>query len=242
MNASVFSNGFVPALQDYLYLMERGFPVRQSLSLVADRYRLNSTQRVVLYRGADSHAASTGRASKRAESAKGRTLSVDLFNVLFTVSNYLYGRTLFISTDGFLRDNGEEFAKQEPGSVLERAAGFFFRRLVETEPSQVLLYVDTAYENSEEIIELVSHRLSAVPEPVRIMQRTNSDHDLMHITEGVVATADSVIIDSIEVPVIDAALGIVRADFSAEIPGSERDRRSPLQSILSSAKRKQLMT
>jgi hypothetical protein len=49
-----------------------------------------------------------GRGVARLElSAEGDHILVDTYNVLFTVSNYLLGKHLFLCNDGMLRDAGE---------------------------------------------------------------------------------------------------------------------------------------
>lgn len=44
-------NAFAQAVHDYLFLLDRGYPVNASLKLVGDRHRLDKDQRVTLFRG-----------------------------------------------------------------------------------------------------------------------------------------------------------------------------------------------
>lgn len=218
MNAGPFAGAFVEALGDYLLLLEKGYPARPALTLVSDRYRLGSTARVALYRGADTRAASAFRAAKLTGTCRGARIAVDLFNVLFTVANYLYGRTLYVSTDRFVRDNGEEFGRQRPGAVLDRAAGLVLGWLAEQEPAEAVLYVDGRYDAADGILERLALPLAPASVPVRLVRSGNPDRELAAAEADVIATADSGLVAASAVPVLDAAGRIVTGPLAAVLP------------------------
>src|SRR6056297_766080 len=103
---------FSHAAADYYHLLNKGYPEKRTRLLVADHYQLNKTQRTVLYRGIFSKTVNQSRKLKQLYESElqNRTLSIDFLNLVYLVMNYLYGRKLFIATDGFLRDDGENYS------------------------------------------------------------------------------------------------------------------------------------
>lgn len=218
MNAEPFGGAFAEALGDYLLLLEKGYPARPALTLVSDRYRLGSTARIALYRGADTRAASAARAAKLTGTCRGKRLAVDLFNVLFTVANYLYGRTLYVSTDRFVRDNGEEFGRQRPGGVSDRAAKLVLEWLSGHEPAEAVLYADGRYETADGILSRIAPLLASAAVPAILVVSAAPDKELVSGTAEAIATADSVLISASAVPVLDAAGSIVTGQLAADLP------------------------
>ena len=107
MDERIITDSLRAAAADYLLLAERDYSRTAALKLVGDHYRLSAVQRSILYRGIQSSSESRRRTAKRVDDVDSAKLCVDGFNILYTIANYLYGRPLFISTDGWLRDAGE---------------------------------------------------------------------------------------------------------------------------------------
>src|SRR6056297_3344764 len=123
MKMDEFKGNFPFALADYLWLLDRRYPEKGSLKLVCDRYRLNAHQRTILYRGAASRGSkpklSFGPSAVELPVEGG--LFIDTLNVVLTIANYLYGRYLFISIDGFVRDDGELYRIPEWDDITSKA-------------------------------------------------------------------------------------------------------------------------
>ena len=118
----MISLGFIEAKRDYLYLLETGYPQRGIIKLIGDRYALSGTERTMLYRGLTTKQNIAHRKHKIAhvKDVKGRELVIDGYNVMITIGNYLNGNTVFISSDGFLRDAAEMHGKVFRKVLMEK--------------------------------------------------------------------------------------------------------------------------
>ncbi len=132
------SGGFIAAVQDYRYLIDREYPHKASLKIIGDRYRLSAVERALLYRGVLSTTISECIRKKLISAPPaGSRIYVDGYNVLLTVMNYLLGRALCIATDGLVRDTGGVH-----GTILHRRALFdeatdqLFRALAAVQPME----------------------------------------------------------------------------------------------------------
>ena len=219
MNSAIFSCAFQTACTDYLFLLNRGYPGRGALDLVADHYRLNRSQRVVLYRGVFSDSESADRRKRITTCYTGEALAVDLLNVLFTISNYLYGRTVFLATDGLLKDNGECFAKPQPGDTLLKAISLLASYLTDLHPlpGEIQCYIDEDFDHCSYIKTEWEKRLNA-PELNYITEAVKSPDRILKTTAaGLIATADSAIVDNALCPVLDLAHQVICRNFQTPV-------------------------
>ena len=97
------------AAADFRYLLARGYPRKNALTLVGNRYHLNRTARQLLHRGVFAPTVAAARRIKLRLLADlaGRPLAVDGHNVLITLECARRGLPLVAADDGFLRDVGE---------------------------------------------------------------------------------------------------------------------------------------
>jgi hypothetical protein len=102
-----FTDQIRQAAEEYLWILSKGYPQGAALKLVGDKFKLTRDLRQILYRGVVPAGQAQLRRKKIGKVSKGDRVLVDTYNVLFTVNNYLLGRPVFISNDGFLRDAGE---------------------------------------------------------------------------------------------------------------------------------------
>ncbi len=213
---------FQRAVADYVWLLGRGYPEKRSRVFVGDRYGLSRPQRSALLRGVFSQEVNTRRSARRLSSAAAHTLlAVDGTNVLSTICNYLYGRTLFIATDGFLRDDGENYTAGADSSTLRRAADLLAELLAEELPSRIRLYLDISSAPSlaplAELEATVRARFAGYP-GFALYPSSRVDRDLISLREGALAGSDSGIIDRSPLPVFDAAQETLNKAFSPHFP------------------------
>ena len=126
MMNDLLTDSFKQAVKDYSFLMDKDYPEKSTLKLVGDRYRLTGLQRTVLFRGITSTGKTRSRQSKITHDPKGKKLYVDGYNVLFTIMNYLMGKTVFICNDGFMRDSGGTYGGIEDETLFYKAVELFF--------------------------------------------------------------------------------------------------------------------
>ncbi len=209
---------FKRAVADYTYLLDHGYPEKESLKLVGNRYRLSGLQRRVLYRGIAPTATAAERKTKliplTKESIKDKTLYIDGYNVLFTIMNYLLGKTLFLSTDGFLRDVGERYGKISDETFLYRAINMLFSFLAANPVQRVEVYLDGPAFNSRVHQKEMEKRLKELKKSGAVYLVKHADSHLMEKNDGVVATSDSEIIDSVGGDFTDLARHILESQYA----------------------------
>jgi hypothetical protein len=193
------TDSFKQAANDYLFLLNKNYPEKQTLKLVGDRYRLSGVQRTALYRGITSDEKARSRKAKLTDDLQDKKLYIDGYNILFTFMNYLLGKTLFIGNDGILRDAGETYGKIENEKLLHKAMDMLLDILAEKsgEYLALVIYLDTPVANSDtHLLELKKkmHRRSIEG---NVLLVKSADAELKKLTHGVIATSDSEIIDAV---------------------------------------------
>ena len=207
------------AIRDYRLLLDRAYPVRATLQLVGDRYRLERTERIILFRGVLSEALSTLIRSRTIVRIPAEALlAVDGYNVLFTIANYLKGHPLFVGTDGLLRDAGGAHGRFGTEDAFCAAAGKMVGRLAGLKPGMTSIYLDAPVSGSGRhaaiLRDLCSRaRVSAEVDVVPSADPFVRDHD-----GDAAATADSAIAVSSRSPVFDLARDILELCFGARFP------------------------
>lgn len=212
---------FAAAISDYALFIGLGYPVNGVLKLVGDRHRLSGTERNVLYRGVVSSRVAAARARRRIEPPAGvppgAALAVDGHNVLFTVVNYLQGRTAFVSVDGYMRDAGNPARRLRAGADFERAVvelGACFRSL---KAARIDVYFDEPVTYSKDHIGL-ARRLWTDLDGLSLHLVRSADQELKADPGDVLVTSDSTLIDATSVPVADFARWIVEDGLGARLP------------------------
>ncbi|MGE5342639.1 MAG: DUF434 domain-containing protein [Candidatus Omnitrophota bacterium] len=229
----IINDTFKAAVNDYFFLKNKNYAARPALKLVGDHYRLTGQQRTMLYRGITSSQTATLRQRKLItdpEELKGKTLFLDGCNILFTLINYLTGKTIFLGNDGILRDTGSE---SEPigEPFIDKAVERLIRFLETSGGSSVIIVLDRSlvnvsrYENAliKEYNRLKKENPLVLPITIqsvpsadnRLKQCDQTDHEYKDVR--VIGTADSEIIDAVAGRIIDAARYILENEFNVKI-------------------------
>lgn len=192
------SENFKNAITDYLYLLERNFPQKSIIKLIGDRYLLSKVERSILYRGITTSSNAEFRKGKSAneESIKNKILHIDTYNVLITIGSYLNGNTVFISTDGILRDASEIHGKVFRSQLLEKSLILIFDYCKHLKTNEVYFYVDQPISNSGDLSSLIN---SLIKENglLGLSETVNSpDYILKTNSIEICCTSDSAIIDN----------------------------------------------
>ncbi len=207
---------FKDAVADYRLLKNRLYPDKASLKLVGDRYRLSSVARNCLLRGVAAKNIGLARKAKLTSerAVRGKSLGIDWFNVLITLESYLKGGVLFLSDDGLLRDAAAVHSSYRPGAPTERAIGLLCDSLARLAPERVDVYFDAPISHSKIQRDGLERRLlaGAFPFAFSLSLAASADFALKKYP-GVVATSDSVIVDSCRA-VIDLPRLILARTFS----------------------------
>lgn len=209
------------AIADYALFVERGYPEKGVRKLVGDRHRLSGTERNILYRGVVSRARAEAR-RRRMMAPSGipaeSTIIVDGHNVLFTVVNYLQGRTTFIAVDGYLRDAGNPTRRIRAGDDYRRAVSELGERFRRLDARRIAVYFDEPVTYSKDHIATARRAWADLGETLELHLVRSADQALKLREADLLATSDSTLIDLSEVPIVDFARWIIEDGFGAPLP------------------------
>ncbi len=197
---------FGAAIQDLVYLFERNYPKKSSITLVGNRYRLSSDERLILYRGVFKTSEAALRRVKifvPSPSVPDK-LVIDGYNVLITLESYLLGKTVFRSTDGFVRDisgvyGNYTFTETSKRSIVLLAD--YVQNLFLTKggkSGELVVYLDAPVSKSGELAEYMRSFFEKEGILSRVEVVNGPDARLIDEGQsGAVATSDTVVADRV---------------------------------------------
>lgn len=213
-----FPDTLFKAAGEYFWMLNRGYPQKASLKLVGDKFMLSRDMRQVLYRGISSGDQAEARRCRIGRVQEGDLVRVDVYNVLFTVNNYLLGRPVFISNDGILRDAGEMRGRIANKPVFGRTTGLFLDVLEEWKGATFMLYLDEPVSFSGRLsIELSKDMVQKGIEG-EAMTVNSPDHFLKAEKSDVICTSDTAIIDHSDARVVDLPRYLLEKYFDTDFP------------------------
>ncbi|NIQ38765.1 MAG: DUF434 domain-containing protein [Proteobacteria bacterium] len=196
--------------EDFRYLLGRGFPRKNCLDLIGNRYGFKKDERELLHRGVFAPEDAARRKEKlfAMEGLEDGNVAVDGYNVIITVESALRWRPLIAADDGLIRDIAGISSAFKIAEVTHKAIHLVMEILSDHRPKRVDFLFDSPISRSGRLASLVADcigqaglvgeaRAVRVPEKILIGYR------------GVVATSDSAIIDEVE-RVVDVAGQVIR--------------------------------
>jgi len=211
------SASLAEAIRDYRALLDRGYPVQATIKLVGDRYRLDRSERIILFRGVHGREASERMAGRIIASLPGRaTLGLDGYNVLFTLTNYRAGHPLFVGTDGLLRDAGGAHGRFPSQDAFGQALELVVSRLAELDLTCAAFYLDAPVSSSGDHAAAIRRACSEAGVLASVEVVVSADPPVRDFVGDAVATSDSAIALSSRSPVYDLARDILQREFDAE--------------------------
>lgn len=199
-DAQLFAPDRAPILAEatahLAWLVERGYAEKAALKLVGDRLGLRARQRTAVLRCSASASACRRRRERRCGAAdvRGAALALDGFNVLTTIEAALAGGVLLLGRDGMIRDmagmHGSWRRVEETPAALEWIA----QRLARLEPASVHWLLDQPVSNSGRLKALIEAHGAGLT-PAWTVECVPDPDPLLKVTDAVVVTADSVILD-----------------------------------------------
>lgn len=188
-----------PAAEDFLYLMDRGYPRTASLQLVGNRHNFNALQREVLHRGVFARKEARQRRACliRPEQLVNLRLLVDGHNVLITTESGLKGRPLIAANDGVIRDVAGISHRYRISSLTHEAIAGLFKILHNYPPSEIFFYLDSPIRQSGELAALLrfalkNHNLAGDAQALKVPEKQ------LVGTDCVVASSDSAVLDGVK--------------------------------------------
>lgn len=212
----IFGNDFAQAARDYRLLLDKGYPVNASIKLVGDRYRLDKALRMVLFRGVlDGSASARNEARVLSTLPSGSHIALDGYNVLFTLTNYLRGHPVFISTDGLLRDAGGAHGRVADSDQFLSAIDRLCRSLARLSVARATVYLDSPVPKSALHAEALRKALNDSGLKGEVYIAPSADKFLIDCRIDAIATSDSAIVAKAAAPVFDLARCILESEFGA---------------------------
>ena len=183
----------VEAVADLSLLIERGYPEKATLALVGDRWSLDARQRVAVRRCAAGERELALRDHRRLEPSaiSGRTVAIDGYNVLTTVSCAEAGRAILIGRDGCCRDLAALRGNFE-NAELVRAADRCLATLARLGAGSDRWLFDDPVSGSGELAALLRSRNTGVP--IQAATVRDPDAELISGSE-ICATSDSRVLE-----------------------------------------------
>ena len=137
-------------MNDFSWLLSRGYARPSSLKLVGDRHKLRERQRVALSRVACSDDEVVLRKSKclEPEQINGATLAIDGFNLITTVEAAMSGGLLIVCRDGCIRDIASMHGNYRRVSQTEAAIQIIGDTLHSLKVGRCEWYLDKPVSNS----------------------------------------------------------------------------------------------
>jgi len=187
---------FHSAIEDFRYLLSRGYRRERALEIAGDRYLLDQTTRLVLYRAVYDEETAKSHRSKLVgpEAVSDKRLSIDGYNVLITVESMLRRKSLILCDDGFVRDISAVHGKHRLTPYTEDALSLMIRLLAEVQPSEIRFCYDLQVSRSGELAALTRDTLSRFGLEGSAETARLADNEVLSFGD-ILATSDSVLID-----------------------------------------------
>lgn len=213
---AMFREELISAIRDYRWLLDKNYPQRSSLHIVGDRYKLTGAERSILYRGVGDSASAKLRSAKLTSELPSAIIAIDCYNVLFTLMNYLMGKPVYISDDGFVRDAGEGRGRINNKKIFDRALKLLKEFILDNPDKEYYLLLDAPISNSAklalELFEfLKSSGIKGIAETLR-----SPDYVLQNFTNAILCSGDSVIIDRTKCKVFDLPGYILKRSYKTK--------------------------
>ncbi len=180
---------------DLRYLLNRGYRKESALKLVADKYQLNKSERLILYRSvySNSEAESIKRKMLTPNMIRDKDVWIDGFNVLNTIEAAMRRELLILCDDGVIRDFSQVYGSYKISQFTISSISMILEELKNLKASNVRVLYDSQLSKSgiiagktREIMGSLGLRGNA--EAVKRVDSTLSKID------AVVCTSDSVIL------------------------------------------------
>ncbi len=198
----LFSDGQLPglqhAVQELLWLFNRGYSRQSAIKFVSDHHQLKQRQRTAIGRVACSEHNRMTRNNKCVDinNIRNRDLIIDGFNLIITLESAMAGSLLLQCCDGCIRDlasvHGTYRQVSETRSVIELIG----RTFTEFEPASVQWIFDKPVSNSGRLVQLI--RKIAATHNWNWNATLLEDPDrYITVSEKIAITSDSVILDEV---------------------------------------------
>ena len=184
------------AVEEYSWLLTRGYADDSALKLVGDRHNLTARQRMAVWRSACSEHSLQYRRTRLTplSACTGDRIGVDGYNLLITVESALSGGLILIGRDGAYRDLASIHGTYRKVEETVPAVELIIDYLSESGARLIDWYLDRPVSNSGRLKALMADVLEARGRRWNIELVDNPD-PILAAKRGPVVSADSWILD-----------------------------------------------
>jgi hypothetical protein len=204
----------IMAARDIRYLLDKGYPKGSAVRFVSDHYGLEKNRRYILSRNVLAPEIASARRMKSVPCSeiRGHHVIIDGYNVLITIESYLKGEDMWIGDDGFIRDNRGVFRNHVNDAATLRSVELMLFVLRRSAVGDTTVLLDEQMGMSGQLAQVIRQKMAEAGVNGRVLTSASTDHDLKQ-TRGdtIVATADGVIIDAVEM-VVDIPDCVMKED------------------------------
>ena len=196
----LFSGGVLDvlrvAVQDCVYLLDRGYAIESVLDVVGRRYSLRTRQRLALRRTICSTEQSRERECKRRElqQLRGSRVEVDGFNLVIGLEVALSAGLLLRGCDSAIRDLAGLRGTYRMVQETDAALSLLGRVLLQYQPSGLHVFLDRPLSNSGRLKGRILEQAAAWPFEVEVELVANPDRELRG--RDWVVSSDSAVLDT----------------------------------------------
>ena len=183
------------AIEDFKYLINRGYKKDVALNFVANHYKLSKEDRIRIIRTthSDKEIELTKRKLKRLKDFKGKTIYIDGFNVLIGLEALIKGNEVILCDDNIYRDFENVYGKYKINEYTEKAISLLLE-ILKHYKVRAIIYLDAQVSKSGILAKRIRERMKELGIDGDVFCVKNCDYELKH--KEVVATSDSIIIKS----------------------------------------------
>lgn len=182
------------AQQDILYLIERGYPIKNASTFVGNHFMLSERQRLAIVRATSERAVLDMRRRKEVtEASIGRKAAVDGLNIIITLEVALSEGTLIRCMDYTIRDLAGLRGTYRLIDETEAAIRLIGDKLTAMNIEEVTFYLDAPVSNTGKLKQRLLDLLKTYPFEVHAELVNNADV-LLQKLENVI-TSDAIILN-----------------------------------------------
>jgi hypothetical protein len=184
------------AVTDLSWLRARGYAEPSAIKLVGDRYQLRQRQRVAVGRCACSNEKRDARWDRQVSPSEiaGSSLAIDGLNVITTIEVALAHGVLLLGRDRCLRDMASFHGSYRLVHETERAVTILVEVVESLGARRAVVYLDRPVSNSGRLAESIRSTARREGSELEALTAHRVD-ELLIAHEGVVASADSAVLD-----------------------------------------------
>lgn len=207
----VIKDNVKEAAIDYKYLLNRGYNYSGALDLITSRYLLTKEDRTLLYRCVHRDEDVCEVMSKKVppNEVSGKTIVIDGYNVILTVTSAIENRCLYLCDDGIVRDLRSAHVKDFSTPTIRQAIEEIANTLRLIAPNEIIVFLDRNVSWSRKHAVMLESKLQPMNVKVELVSKTDT---CVITSQSITATSDFVILQKAK-KVFDLGGHIIKTKF-----------------------------